>query len=264
MLAYPQIDPVAITLGPIKIHWYGLMYIISFVIVWLLGKNRAAKPYSIIKPEVVDDLIYYGALGVIFGGRIGYVLFYNFSYFIKDPLVLFKVWEGGMSFHGGMLGVFIAMWWFAKKQHCSMLALTDVIAPLAPIGLFLGRIGNFINSELWGNTSSVPWAMIFPNGGSLPRHPSQLYEAGLEGLVLFVVLWIYTNKPRPIMSPTGLALLLYGCFRFFVEFFRLPDAHLGYLVSDWVTMGQVLSLPMIITGILLFCYAYKDGNTKPA
>ncbi len=257
MLTYPQIDPVAISLGPLKIHWYGLMYLIGFAAVWLLGKKRAEKPYSVIKPEAIEDLVYYGALGVILGGRIGYILFYNFSSFIENPLILFKVWEGGMSFHGGMLGVFIAMWWFAKKHNCTMLELTDIVSPLTPIGLGMGRVGNFINAELWGRTSDVSWAMIFPNGGPLPRHPSQLYEAFFEGLVLFIVIWIYTNKQRPVMAPTGLILFLYGCFRFFVELFRMPDAHLGYLALDWVTMGQILSLPMIIIGAALFIYAHK-------
>jgi len=177
-------------------------------------------------------------------------------------LVLFKIWQGGMSFHGGMLGVFVAMWFFAKKQHCTMLQLTDLLAPLAPIGLGLGRIGNFINGELWGRVTDVPWGMVFPNGGHLPRHPSQLYEAFLEGLVLFVILWIYTNKQRPTMAATGLVLLLYGFFRFFVEFFRLPDAQLGYLALDWVTMGQILSTPMIIVGAGLFYWARKTSSSS--
>lgn len=257
MLTYPQIDPVAITLGPLKIHWYGLMYLIGFAAVWAIGKKRAEKPYSVIKPEAIEDLVFYGALGVITGGRIGYVLFYNFSAFLDNPLVLFKITEGGMSFHGGMLGVFAVMWWFAKKQKCSLFALTDIIAPLTPIGLGLGRIGNFINAELWGQTTNVPWAMVFPNAGSLARHPSQLYEAILEGLVLFIIMWFYTSKQRPVMAATGLVLVLYGCFRFFVEFFRMPDAHLGYLALNWLTMGQILSIPMIIIGILIYIYAYK-------
>ena len=257
MLTYPQIDPVAFALDPLKIHWYGLMYILGFAAVWIIGKKRAEKSYSVIKPEAMEDLVYYGALGVIVGGRIGYILFYHFSSFLDNPLIIFKIWEGGMSFHGGMIGVFAVMWWFAKKQNCSMFALTDLIAPLAPIGLGMGRIGNFINAELWGQTSNVSWAMIFPNAGPLPRHPSQLYEAFLEGLVLFIIMWFYTNKQRPVIAPTGLVLFFYGCFRFFVEFFRMPDAHLGYLALDWLTMGQILSIPMIIIGILLFIYAHK-------
>jgi phosphatidylglycerol:prolipoprotein diacylglycerol transferase len=260
MLSYPNIDPVLIALGPVKIHWYGIMYLIGFAAVWFLGQRRAAQPWSVIKPEAIEDLVTYGAIGVILGGRIGYILFYNFSAFIDSPLILFKIWQGGMSFHGGMLGVFVAMWWFAKKQNCTVMQLTDIIAPLAPIGLGAGRIGNFINGELWGRTTDVPWAMVFPTGGEFARHPSQLYEAFLEGLVLFVIMWIYTSKPRPTMAATGLAVLLYGCFRFFVEFFRMPDAHLGYLALDWVTMGQILSTPMIIIGALMVYFAYHRAE----
>ncbi|MFA5985345.1 MAG: prolipoprotein diacylglyceryl transferase [Methylococcaceae bacterium] len=257
MLNYPHIDPVAISLGPLKVHWYGLMYLTGFLAVYLIGQKRAEKPWSPITPEAVEDLVTYGALGVILGGRIGYVLFYNFSVFLSDPISLFKIWEGGMSFHGGMLGVFVAMWFLTKKYNCTVLQLTDFIAPLAPIGLGAGRIGNFINAELWGRTTDVPWAMVFPNGGSLPRHPSQLYEAFLEGFVLFVILWLYTKKPRPSMSVTGLALFCYGCFRFFVEFYRMPDAHLGFIALDWVTMGQILSTPMILVGALMVYFAYR-------
>ncbi len=257
MLTYPQIDPVAITLGPMKIHWYGLMYLIGFAFTWILGKKRAEREDYPISPEAVEDLVYYGALGVILGGRIGYVLFYNFSQFLQEPLLLFKIWQGGMSFHGGMLGVFVAMWFFAKKQQCTMFQLTDFIAPMAPIGLLTGRIGNFINSELWGRVTDVPWAMVFPNGGPEPRHPSQLYEAFLEGIVLLIIVWLYASKPRPVMSVTGLAVLMYGIFRFIVEFFRMPDAHLGYLALDWVTMGQILSTPMIVIGAGLMYLAYR-------
>jgi phosphatidylglycerol:prolipoprotein diacylglycerol transferase len=264
MLSYPNIDPVLVALGPVKIHWYGIMYLIGFAAVWILGQRRAAEPWSVIKPEAIEDLVTYGAVGVIVGGRLGYILFYNFTAFLDNPLILFKIWQGGMSFHGGMLGVFIAMWLFSKKQNCTVLQLTDIIAPLAPIGLGAGRIGNFINSELWGKPADVPWAMVFPNGGTLARHPSQLYEAFLEGLVLFVILWIYTSKPRPTMAATGLAVLLYGCFRFFVEFFRVPDAQLGYLALDWLTMGQILSTPMIIIGGLLVYFAYHPKATEQA
>ncbi|MGR9071531.1 MAG: prolipoprotein diacylglyceryl transferase [Gammaproteobacteria bacterium] len=258
MLTYPDIDPVAISLGPLKIHWYGLMYLVGFAGVWVLGRLRARKHYSPITPEAIDDLVFYGAIGAMLGGRVGYILFYNFDYFLQDPVVLFKIWQGGMSFHGGMLGVFAGMWLLAKKIRCSTLQLIDFLAPLSPIGLGAGRIGNFINGELWGKTTNVPWAMVFPNAGPLPRHPSQLYEAFLEGVVLFVILWWYTAKERPYRAATGLVLFLYGCFRFFVEFFRLPDAHIGYLAFNWLTMGQILSLPMIVIGAFLFFLAYRN------
>lgn len=257
MIKYPNIDPVLISLGPVKIHWYGMMYLVGFAGVWLLGRLRAQKPYAPIKPEEVDDLVFYGALGAILGGRVGYILFYNFGQFADDPLVLFKVWQGGMSFHGGMLGVFVAMWLYAKKCRTTMFALTDFVAPMAPVGLFAGRIGNFINGELWGRTSDVPWAMVFPGAGPLPRHPSQLYEAFLEGIVLFIILWLFSAKQRPTMSVTGLGLLFYGIFRFSVEFVRMPDAHIGYLALNWITMGQILSLPMILIGAALLYFAYR-------
>jgi phosphatidylglycerol:prolipoprotein diacylglycerol transferase len=257
MLTFPAIDPVAVSIGAVKIHWYGIMYLIGFAAVYLLGQYRAKQAWSPIKPEAIEDLVTWGAMGVILGGRIGYILFYNFGAFLENPLILFKIWQGGMSFHGGMLGVFVAMAWFAKKQNCTLWQLTDLIAPIAPIGLGAGRLGNFINSELWGRPTDVPWAMIFPNGGDVARHPSQLYEAFLEGFVLFVIVWIYTQKPRPTMAATGLAVMCYGCFRFFVEFYRLPDAHLGYLALDWVTMGQILSTPMILIGAGLMVFAYK-------
>jgi phosphatidylglycerol---prolipoprotein diacylglyceryl transferase len=262
MLNYPNIDPVIFSIGPAKVHWYGLMYVIGFAAVWFLGQIRAKQPWSPIKPETIEDLVTYGAIGVILGGRIGYILFYNFSEFISNPLILLKIWQGGMSFHGGMLGVFIAMRFFSKKHQCSMLQLTDIIAPLAPIGLGAGRIGNFINSELWGQVTQAPWGMVFPNGGPLARHPSQLYEVFLEGIILYILLNLYSRKQRPVGAITGLALFLYGCFRFFVEFYRMPDAQLGYLALDWVTMGQILSLPMIIIGAILFFYSNKKEITK--
>lgn len=259
MLTYPQIDPIALTIGPLKIHWYGLMYLIGFIGTWIIGKQKAERGQAPITPQAVEDLVYYGAFGVILGGRIGYILFYNAERFLADPLILFKIWQGGMSFHGGMLGVFIAMWFLGKREQCTVLQLTDFIAPMAPIGLLAGRIGNFINAELWGRVTDVPWAMVFPNAGFLPRHPSQLYEAFLEGIVLFVILQGYTRKSRPTMSVTGLALVLYGFFRFSVEFFRMPDAHLGYVALEWVTMGQLLSLPMILIGSAMIYFAYAKA-----
>lgn len=259
MMNYPNIDPVAISLGPVKVHWYGLMYLIGFAAVWVLGKKRAEKPWSPIKPEAIDDLVFYGAMGVILGGRLGYILFYNFNQFLNDPLLIIRIWEGGMSFHGGLLGVFIAMWLYARKNQCKMLELTDFAGPMIPIGLFAGRIGNFINAELWGRTTDVAWGMVFPGGGPLPRHPSQLYEAFLEGFVLFLILWIYSSRPRPYMSVTGMSLFFYGLFRFIVEFFRMPDAHLGFVALHWMTMGQILSLPMIIIGAMLIYFGYRKS-----
>jgi len=257
MLTYPVIDPVALSLGPIKVHWYGLMYIIGLAGGWYLLSKRVNKSNSPINGEALEDLIFYAAMGIILGGRVGYVLFYNFSHFIADPLMLFKVWQGGMSFHGGLLGVLLAMWLFSRKHQCRLLALTDFIVPVVPVGLFAGRIGNFINAELWGRPTDVYWAFVFPNGGPLARHPSQLYEAALEGIVLFLILWIYSSKPRPYRAVSGLFAFFYGIFRFFVEFYRVPDAHIGYLAMNWLTMGQILSLPLIVGGLGLLGLAYK-------
>lgn len=257
MIPYPHIDPVALSIGPLEVHWYGLMYLISFLGVWLFGRLRAGKPGSPITSEQMDDLLFYGALGVVLGGRLGYVFFYNFPVFLDNPLILFKVWQGGMSFHGGMLGVFIGMWLFGKKVGLKFFTITDFIAPLVPIGLFAGRIGNFINGELWGKPTDMAWGVIFPGGGSFPRHPSQLYEAALEGIVLFVLLWFFSSKQRPRMAVSGLFLLGYGAARFFVEFYRLPDAHLGYLAFDWLTMGQLLTVPMILFGLLFLYLPYR-------
>jgi len=257
MLTYPIIDPIALSLGPVKVHWYGLMYLIGILGGWFLLSLRVKQKNVPIKAEALEDLIYYIALGVILGGRIGYIFFYNFSHFIDNPLILFKIWQGGMSFHGGFLGVIAAIYLFARKHQCSAFALADFVVPVIPIGLLAGRIGNFINSELWGRATDVPWAFIFPTGGNIPRHPSQLYEALLEGLVLFIILWLFSSKPRPVLATSGLFALFYGCFRFFVEFYRVPDEHLGYLAMDWLTMGQILSTPMIIMGLILLSFAYK-------
>lgn len=257
-MIYPQIDPVALSLGPVQVHWYGLMYLFGFVGAWLLGRMRA-KRYGWSVTEV-EDLLFYGAIGVIVGGRLGYVLFYDLAANLAQPLNIFKIWQGGMSFHGGLIGVLTAFWWFARKTDRTFFAVSDFIAPLVPIGLLTGRIGNFINSELWGKVSDVPWAMVFPNGGDLPRHPSQLYEAGLEGLLLFIILWWYSAKPKAMGSVSGLFLLGYGSFRFLVEFVRVPDEQYGYLAFDWLTMGQVLSLPMMMIGIYWIVRAYKKAN----
>lgn len=257
MLTYPNIDPVALDLGIIKVHWYGLMYLVGFGMAWWLGRMRARRAGSGWNDQEVGDLIFYGAMGAVLGGRLGYVLFYDFAAFAADPLRIFKVWEGGMSFHGGLVGVIVAMYLLGRARGKSFFEVADFTAPLVPIGLCAGRIGNFINGELWGKVSDVPWAMVFPSGGPLPRHPSQLYEALLEGVVLFVILWLYSSRPRPRAAVSGLFLLGYGVFRFAVEFVREPDTQLGYLAFDWLTMGQVLSTPLILGGLALLGWAYR-------
>lgn len=262
MLPYPSIDPVAISIGPLKIHWYGLMYVIGIGAAWWLARRRARKPGFQWTSAQVEDLVFYTALGLVVGGRVGYMLFYSFPAFIQDPLMLFRVWEGGMAFHGGLLGALAAMWIFARRQKTSFFAVTDFVARYVPIGLFTGRIGNFINGELWGKPTDVPWAMVFPDAGPEPRHPSQLYEAFLEGLVLFVALHFFSRRSPPTMAVSGLFLLLYGLFRFMIEFVRLPDAHIGYLAFGWLTMGQALSFPMIILGILFLVLAYRRPMTS--
>lgn len=257
MLTYPDIDPVLLSLGPIKVHWYGMMYAIAFIGGWWFASHRARKPNSGWTVEEVSDFVFYVALGVVLGGRIGYVLFYNFSEFLSNPLMLIKVWQGGMSFHGGALGVMFAMYLYGRKTKRPFLTVLDYVGPCIPFGLLTGRIGNFINAELWGKVTDKPWGMVFPNAGDLPRHPSMLYEAFLEGVVLFIVLWIFSAKPRPAGMVSGLGLMLYGIFRFWVEFYREPDDHIGYIAMDWVTTGQILSTPMIIGGLLLMIWSSK-------
>jgi phosphatidylglycerol:prolipoprotein diacylglycerol transferase len=257
MLVHPQFDPVALQLGPLAVHWYGLMYLIGFMaFLWLGRKRITALNNPQITTKLLDDLLFYGVLGVILGGRLGYVLFYKAGYYSAHPLEILAVWQGGMSFHGGFLGVLIAMAWLARKQQLRWLQLTDFIAPLVPPGLAFGRLGNFINGELWGRPTDVPWAMIFPKVDNVPRHPSQLYEFALEGVLLFTLLWLYGRKPRPVGSVSGLFLIGYGSFRFLVEFTREPDDFLG-LLSLGMSMGQWLSLPMVIAGALLLLLSIR-------
>ncbi len=275
MIAYPTIDPVAIALGPVKIHWYGLMYLVAFGSAWWLGKRRARMRAGPVKPEQIDDMIFYGALGVVLGGRIGSVIFYNFDSFLQNPLYLFRIWEGGMSFHGGFIGVLVVMEFYRRKLNCRFFELADFVAPLIPIGIAAGRLGNFINAELWGAPGNVPWAMKlscerFPPAqyidyaGPLcfsPRHPTQLYEMLLEGILLFALLWFLSRKPRPVMTISALFLIGYGVARSAVELIRLPDAHIGYLLgTDWLTRGIVLSVPMIIVGIVLLILAKREAK----
>lgn len=262
MLKHPQFDPVAISVGPLKVHWYGLTYLAGFALGWWLGKVRARKSWTPVNEQQVGDLLFYIALGVILGGRFGYVVFYNFDQFIGDPLWLLRVWEGGMSFHGGLIGVMLAMWWYGRRLECGFFRIADFVAPLVPVGLGFGRIGNFINGELWGRPTDVPWGMVFPQApDALARHPSQLYQFALEGVALFAVLWLFSSKPRPAMAVSGLFLILYGVFRIINEFFRQPDPQLGYLAFDWLTMGQLLSLPMVIAGALLMVFAYRGAKS---
>lgn len=264
MLTYPHIDAIALQIGPIKIYWYGITYLIGFALAWLLAKAQIKKLNYPWNNETLSDFIFYCAIGVIIGGRLGYVLFYNFVEVLHNPLFIFKTWEGGMSFHGGLLGVIIAVFFFARKIKLSYIEMLDFTAPLVPLGLALGRIGNFINSELWGRVTTVPWGMAFPNGGPLPRHPSQLYEAFGEGILLFTILWLYTTKPRPVGTASGLFLCSYGFLRFVCEFFREPDLHLGFVAFDWLTTGQLLSIPMIIVGVcMLVFYAKKKSVNIP-
>jgi phosphatidylglycerol:prolipoprotein diacylglycerol transferase len=260
MLRYPDIDPVAIALGPLKVRWYGLMYLVGFVAGWWLGRRRA--PRHGWTTQQVDDMVFYVAVGVIVGGRVGSKLFYDLQSFLSDPLSLFRIWEGGMRFHGGLLGVLIAMWLFGRSRGMSFFQVTDFLAPLVPIGLGAGRVGNFINGELWGKPTDL--AIGFMVDGEV-RHASQLYEAFLEGVVLFAVLWWFSATPRPRMAVSGLFLLGYGLFRFAIEFVRLPDAHIGYVAWGWVTVGQLLTIPMVAFGGLLMWLAYRGpGNEERA
>jgi phosphatidylglycerol:prolipoprotein diacylglycerol transferase len=261
MLAYPEIDPIALSLGPVHIRWYGLMYVLGFLGGWFLARRRAAAPGSTWSAADVDDLIFFAAMGVIIGGRLGWIVFYGFSTWLDDPLSAFKVWQGGMSFHGGLIGVLAAISLFARRRGRRIADVFDFTAPLPAIGLGAGRIGNFINGELWGKPTDLPWGFLV--NGEL-RHASQLYEALLEGLLLFLILYWFTSRPRPRLAPSGLFLVCYGVFRFLIEFVRLPDADIGYLAFGWLTMGQVLSLPMVLAGAAMLAWSartrQRSGN----
>ena len=248
-----QIDPVALSIGSLQLRWYGLMYLAGFGLGWMLGRWRASRPGSGWTGPDVDDLLTCVMIGIILGGRLGYVLFYDLPVYTHDPMEIVRIWNGGMSFHGGLLGVLGAFWYFARTRGRTFLEVSDFIAPLIPQGLFFGRLGNFINGELWGKVSDAPWAVVFPGAGPLPRHPSQLYEAALEGLLLFIMLWVFSLKPRKVGAISGLFALGYGVFRFAVEFVRMPDVQLGYLAFGWLTMGQLLCVPLILAGLWLVC-----------
>ena len=289
MIQLHQIDPIAFHLGPLQVHWYGIMYLLGFATAWWLGRRRIrAGRLPGVDDQGFGDLLFYGMLGVVLGGRIGYVLFYAFGDFLANPLMLFKVWEGGMSFHGGLLGVAAAVFWWARKRRLHVFDVIDFVAPLVPPGLGLGRLGNYIGGELWGKYTQAGWGVIFPRAEStlagmppaqlqaqyasgaldaLARHPSQLYQAVLEGLVMFNVLWWYSRRPRPRYAVAGLFALMYGCFRFLVEFVRVPDAQLGeggYLAFGWLTMGQVLSTPLILLGLYWLWLSRRSPTLQPA
>ena len=258
MIDYPVIDPVAIKIGVVQVHWYGLAYLFGFSMSFLLGNYRARKSSGVWTKQQVSDLVFYSALGVIIGGRLGYVLFYNFHSFMEYPLSLFYVWEGGMSFHGGVVGELVVMFFYSRNTNKSYMSVADFLTPLIPIGLAAGRIGNFIGGELWGRASTVPWAMVFPRDvEQVARHPSQIYQALLEGVLLFIILWWFSSKPRPRMAVSGLFLLGYGAFRCISELFRQPDLQLGFIAFDWLTMGQLLSIPMILVGLYMMVIAYR-------
>lgn len=261
MIQFPAIDPIAFQIGPLAIRWYGISYIMGFALAWFLlswraGRDRWASRWT---KDQVGDLVVYTAFGAVLGGRLGYILLYKLESYLADPLSIFKVWEGGMAFHGGLIGVLIALALFARKNDKRFFEVADFMAPAVPVGLFFGRIANFINQELWGAPTNLPWGVVFthPDAGGIARHPSQLYEAALEGILLFLILWIFSSRHRPLGAISGLFLLGYGVFRFLVEFVRLPDEHVGYVAFDWLTLGQIYSLPMVMIGLALMIIAYR-------
>jgi phosphatidylglycerol---prolipoprotein diacylglyceryl transferase len=285
MIPYPSIDPIIVSIGPVAMRWYGVSYVIAFAIAWWLARRRARQPGSTWGPNDVDDVIFFGALGVILGGRLGWVLFYGFEQLVQDPLMVFRIWQGGMSFHGGLLGVLFAQMIFARRRQRRLADVLDFLAPLPGLGIFAVRVANFINGELWGKPTTVPWGFIVDPAKLYPSqaveaerlcarfdiqpcvlhlHASQLYEGLLEGLAVFTIVWLYTRRPRPRWAPLGLFLLCYGVFRFTLEFVRVPDENRNYLLFDWVTMGQLLSAPMILIGVFLLARAYRSSESSGA
>jgi phosphatidylglycerol:prolipoprotein diacylglycerol transferase len=289
MIPYPSIDPVIFSIGPVAVRWYGMMYVVAFAAAWWLGRRRALQPGSPWKPIDVDDMVFYGAIGVILGGRLGWILFYGLEDILKEPMRALRVWEGGMSFHGGLVGALIAEALLAWRRGKRIADIFDFLAPLPGLGILAVRIANFINGELWGKPTTVPWAFVVDPTKVHERqaqeaismcerfhidpcvlhvHASQLYEGLLEGLLNFVILWYFTSRPHPRLAPSGLFLLCYGIARFVIEFVRVPDWNRGYLLFDWVTMGQILSTPMILAGIVLLAIAYRrnqpSGNLTTA
>ena len=262
MFTFPQFNPVFISLGPLSIHWYGVMYIIAFGGAWVLASYRRNMKPNQWSTDQISDLVFYGAIGAVVGGRLGSVFFYNFDRFLVDPLWVFRVWEGGMSFHGGLLGVGVAFYFYSKSLRKGFWETIDFIVPFVPFGLGAGRIGNFIGGELWGRPTDVPWGMVFPHVDQLPRHPSQLYEVALEGVALFILLWWFSSNPRPRLAVSGVFALGYGSFRFFIEFFREPDQQIGIIAFEWLTMGQLLSVPMAAGGMLLLFLSYNKQKNS--
>lgn len=256
MLVHPNFDPIAFSIGPLAVRWYGLMYLAGFAAAWVLGMSRIKRERAPVTRVQFDEMVFHALLGVILGGRLGYVLFYKPAEYLAQPLRIFAIWEGGMSFHGGLLGVLLAMWILARRFRIHYLDLMDFVAPLCPLGLAAGRFANFINGELWGRVTDLPWGMVFRGAGPLPRHPSQLYQFALEGLLLFAILWWYSSRPRARGQVSALFLLGYGILRFTAEFAREPDAFLGYLALG-LTMGQWLCIPMILGGLALFAWSRR-------
>ena len=262
MFVHPQFDPIAFQIGPLAVRWYGLMYLLAFTLVLVLGRWRIARGLTKLTARDLDDLLFFGMLGTIVGGRLGYVVFYKASHYLQHPLDLFKVWEGGMSFHGGLIGVIVAMAIFARRRGFGFWTVADFVAPLVPTGLAAGRMGNFINGELWGRPTDVPWAMVFPQHDALPRHPSQLYVVAGEGVLLFLLVWWFARRPRPEGAVSGVFLIGYGLARFCVEFTREPDDFLG-LLAGGLSMGQWLSLPMIAFGIGILIWSRRNPRPPP-